>query len=226
MAVILIIEDEKEMIRGLKDLLEYEQHEIITALEGQSGLAKFEKHLPDLVILDMMLPDMDGMSVCSRIRKSHHLIPILVLSARGQEHDIVLALEAGADDYVKKPFSVAELVARINALLRRTQKPLEKEDTLRIGDKEVDPGRFILRNQEQEIPLTYYEVEILKLLFQNRKQCVSRETIYRKVWGMEGDPSNRTVDNFVAKIRKKIEMDHKHPKYLITVYGKGYKLLD
>jgi len=226
MAVILIIEDEKEMVRGLRDLLEYEQHEIITAGEGQSGLVKFEKNLPDLVILDMMLPDMDGMAVCARIRKSHHLVPILVLSARGQEHDIVLALEAGADDYVKKPFSVAELVARINALLRRTQQPLQNGEAIRVGDKDIDTVRFILRNQEQEVPLTYYEVEILKLLFQNRQQCVSRETIFRKVWGLEGDPSNRTVDNFIAKIRKKLELDHKHPKHLITVYGKGYKLLD
>lgn len=214
------------MVRGLRDLLEYEQHEIITASEGHSGVVKFEKYLPDLVILDMMLPDMDGMTVCSRIRKAHHLVPILVLSARGQEHDIVLALEAGADDYVKKPFSVAELVARINALLRRTQQPLQKEEPIPIGDKHIDTVRFVLRHQDQEVPLTYYEVEILRLLFQNKQQCVSRETIFRKVWGLEGDPSNRTVDNFIAKIRKKIEMDHKHPKHLITVYGKGYKLLD
>jgi len=225
MPTILIVEDEKDMARGLRDLLEYENHRVIIAEDGQSAINKYKKILPDIVVLDMMLPDMDGMNVCREIRKTSTVVPILVLSARGQEHDIVRAFEAGADDYVKKPFSVAELIARINAVLRRIQIPLENSNIITIGKKEIDTGRFLLTDGRKEIPLTFYEVEIIKLLYLNREQAVGRDTIYKKVWGIEGDSNNRTVDNFIAKIRKKIEDDSKRPKHLITAYGKGYKLI-
>ena len=225
MALILIVEDEKDMIRGLTDLLEYENHRVIAADEGSKALALHEEASPDLVILDMMLPDMDGLRVCQKIREKDRFVPILVLSARGMEHDIVHALEVGVDDYVKKPFSVAELIARINAILRRANSKEDVLESIQIGSKIIDPNRYILFDGKSEIHLSHYEVEILKVLFNSVNQCVERDVLFKKVWGFEGEPNNRTVDNFIVKLRKKIEDDQKQPRHLITVYGKGYKLI-
>lgn len=225
MARILIVEDEREMARGLKDLLEYEQHDVLLAREGREALAMFRSGTPDLVLLDLMLPDMDGMDVCRGIRKENATVPVVMLTARGQEHDIVRGFEAGADDYVTKPFSVAELLARIKAIIRRIQIPIEGNKILIIGPNQIDTGTFVLRRGRMEIPLTFYEVEILKYLHLNRNQPVSREVLYRKVWGLASDPTSRTVDNFIAKLRKKIELNQKKPEHLITVYGKGYKMV-
>ncbi len=225
MATILIVEDEPEMARGLRDLLEYEHHQVLLASDGAAGLRLFRQHSPDLAILDLMLPDMDGLDVCRQIRVKNGRAPILMLTARGQEHDIVRGFEAGVDDYVTKPFSVAELLARVRALLRRGQILPAGGQELVIGDNVIDTDKFVLRRDGEEIPLTFYEVEILKLLFTSQNQPVHRDTIFKKIWGMESDPTNRTVDNFIAKIRKKIEADQKKPRHLITVYGMGYKLI-
>lgn len=225
MATILIVEDEPEMARGLRDLLEYEHHQILLASDGAAGLRLFRQHSPDLAILDLMLPDMDGLDVCRQIRVKNGRAPILMLTARGQEHDIVRGFEAGVDDYVTKPFSVAELLARVRALLRRGQILPAGGQELVIGDNVIDTDKFVLRRGGKEVPLTFYEVEILKLLFASQNQPVHRDTIFKKIWGMESDPTNRTVDNFIAKIRKKIEADQKKPRHLITVYGMGYKLI-
>lgn len=225
MATILIVEDEPEMARGLRDLLEYEHHQVLLAADGATGLRLFRQHSPDLAILDLMLPDMDGLDVCRQIRAKNGRAPILMLTARGQEHDIVRGFEAGVDDYVTKPFSVAELLARVRALLRRGQILPAGGQELVIGDNVIDTDKFVLRRGGKEVPLTFYEVEILKLLFASQNQPVHRDTIFKKIWGMESDPTNRTVDNFIAKIRKKIEADQKKPRHLITVYGMGYKLI-
>jgi DNA-binding response OmpR family regulator len=225
MATILIVEDEPEMARGLRDLLEYEHHQVLLAADGATGLRLFRQHSPDLAILDLMLPDMDGLDVCRQIRAKNGRAPILMLTARGQEHDIVRGFEAGVDDYVTKPFSVAELLARVRALLRRGQIHPAGGQELVIGENVIDTDKFVLRRGGDEIPLTFYEVEILKLLFASQNQPVHRDTIFKKIWGMESDPTNRTVDNFIAKIRKKIEADQKKPRHLITVYGMGYKLI-
>jgi len=225
LAVVLIVEDEKEMARGLKDLLEYEHQAVHLAPDGQTALQLFQKHSPDLVLLDLMLPDMDGLDVCRAIRKTHPRTPILMLTARSMEHDIIRGFEAGVDDYVTKPFSVAQLLARVKALLRRTQPSTQSTHQIRIGANFVDIDKFLLRRGTEEIPLTFYEVEILKLLSAHQNEPVHRDTIFRKVWSMTSDPTNRTVDNFIVKLRKKIEDDQKKPQHLITVYGLGYKLV-
>lgn len=225
MATVLIVEDEKEMARGLKDLLEFEKYSVVLAPDGKTGLKLYGQSSPDLVLLDRMLPDMDGIDVCRSIRQKNQHIPILMLTARGQEHDVVRGFEAGADDYVAKPFSVAQLLARIRALLRRGKMASGAPQQFRVGDKSVDTDTFVLRDGETEIPLTFYEVEILKLLYAHPNQNVSRESILKLVWGVDADPTNRTVDNFIAKLRKKLEKDQKKPQHLITVYGTGYKLI-
>lgn len=225
MAKVLIVEDEREMARGLKDLLEFEQLQVILARDGQTGHRLFHEHQPDLVLLDLMLPDMDGMDVCRKIREKNSQTPILMLTARGQEHDIIRGFEAGADDYVTKPFSVAQLLARVRALLRRGQSPIKECRNFALGQVFIDTGNFVLRKGKTEIALTFYEIEILKLLYLHQNQPVSRDTILQRVWGIESDPANRTVDNFIAKLRKKIEEDQKRPRHLITVYGLGYKLV-
>jgi two-component system alkaline phosphatase synthesis response regulator PhoP len=225
MATILIVEDEREMARGLRDLLEFEHHQILLAPDGATALRLFQQRSPDLVVLDLMLPDMDGMDVCRQIRARNGRVPILMLTARGQEHDIVRGFEAGVDDYVTKPFSVAELLARVRALIRRSQLHPAGGQEVSIGDIVIDTDQFVMRRGAVETPLTFYEVEILKLLYANQNQPVHRDTIFKKIWGMESDPTNRTVDNFIAKLRKKIETDQKKPRHLITVYGMGYKLI-
>jgi len=226
MAKVLIIEDEKEMAGGLKDLLEYENHYVAIAEDGRRGLELYRREQPDILILDLMLPDMDGFEVCKEIRKDDRKMPILMLTARSLEQDIVRGFEAGADDYVTKPFSVAELLARINAILRRASLKSEEDNRIiAIGECSIDTGKMVLKRGKEEIPLTFYEVEILKYMYDNKNQALSRESIYQNVWGVERDPTNRTVDNFIVKLRKKIEKDQKKPQYLITVYGLGYKLL-
>jgi len=225
MATILIVEDEFEMARGLKDLLEFESHRVILAEDGASGLRLIKSLEPNLIVLDLMLPDMDGYEVCRQVRSENSRVPILMLTARGQEHDVIRGFEAGVDDYVTKPFSVAQLLARVKALLRRSQAPETDTQKFQIGSYWVDCNTFDLRSGQEHIPLTYYEVEILKLLHQHQNQPVSRDAIFQKVWGMAADPTNRAVDNFIAKLRKKIETDQKNPQHLITVYGTGYKLI-
>mgnify|MGYP000895708546 CR=1 FL=1 len=225
MATILIVEDELEMARGLRDLLEFESHRVMLAEDGASGLRLSRSLEPDLIVLDLMLPDMDGYEVCRQVRSQNSRVPILMLTARGQEHDVIRGFEAGVDDYVTKPFSVAQLLARIKALLRRSQAPAADTQKFQIGSWWVDCDTFSLRCGQEQTPLTYYEVEILKLLHHHQNQPVSRDTIFQKVWGMAADPTNRAVDNFIAKLRKKIEADQKNPQHLITVYGMGYKLI-
>lgn len=221
---VLVVEDEREMLRGLRDLLESEGYEVLTADGGRAALERFADTRPDLVILDLMLPDLDGIEVCRRIRALDHRTPVLMLTARTLEHDTVVGFEAGADDYVAKPFSVSVLLARARALLRRRGGE-PAGDLLRIGPWSLDTGRFTLGREGRETPLTFYEVEVLKLLHAHAREALSRDWIFRRVWDMECDAGNRTVDNFIVKLRKKLEDDRKRPRYLITVYGKGYKLV-
>lgn len=222
---VLIVEDESEMARGLYDLLEYENLEPEISPDAKTALEKTRHASYDLVILDLMLPDMDGLKLCQILRATKNTLPILMLTARGMDYDIVRGLEAGADDYVTKPFSVAQLMARIRALLRRTNQEKAERVTLEFGNCSLDTSNFILLKGKEEIQLTYYEVELIKLLYCNLNQPVSREMVLNKIWGIDSEPTNRTVDNFIAKLRKKIEDDPKRPKNLITIYGLGYKLV-
>jgi len=223
---ILIVEDEPDIVRGLTDALEFESFEVISTGLGRDGVRAMKERAADLVILDLMLPDLNGYQVCEEIRAFNQVVPIIILTARGQESDKVRGLDAGADDYVTKPFSIAELLARINAIFRRLLKAgMNGEELLKIGKCQINVKKHTLTRARKEEPLTFYEVELLKLLFERKEQPVSRDEILDKIWGIEAYPSNRTVDNFIVKLRKKVEDDQKEPRHILTVYGFGYKLV-
>jgi DNA-binding response OmpR family regulator len=223
MPTILIIEDEAEMARGLKDILEFEGYEVETAGNGTDGLQAVNRKEPDCIILDLMLPDIGGYQVCEQIRKKLNT-PILMLTAKSQDHDKIRGFKLGADDYLTKPFSLGELLARVMALLRRRSQYAQNADLVRIGSNEVDVKHFIIRRGGVEHSMSHYEVELLKLLYSHADQPVTRDEILDKVWGTEKFPTNRTVDNFIVKLRKKIEEDYKNPRHILTIYGVGYKL--
>jgi DNA-binding response OmpR family regulator len=222
---ILVIEDEPHIVLGLTDALEFEGFTVVSASRGKDGvvLAKHEK--PDAVLLDLMLPDTNGFTVCQELRRWDAFVPIVMLTARGQEVDKIRGLDAGADDYVTKPFSVGELIARMRAIFRRTARPAESgPEIFPIGPVSVNlTAQAIVRGSRSE-PLSFYEVELLRLLHERSGQPVSREEILQKIWGLEAQPSNRTVDNFIVKLRKKLERSPDKPEHILTVYGYGYKL--
>jgi DNA-binding response OmpR family regulator len=220
---ILIIEDEVEMARGLKDILEFEGYEVETAGNGTDGLQAVNRKEPDCIILDLMLPDISGYQVCEQVRKKLNT-PILMLTAKSQDHDKIRGFKLGADDYLTKPFSLGELLARVMALLRRRSQYGLNADIVRVGSNEVDVKHFIVRRDGAEHSMSHYEVELFKLLYSHVNQPVTRDEILDKVWGTEKFPTNRTVDNFIVKLRKKIEEDYKNPRHILTIYGVGYKL--
>jgi DNA-binding response OmpR family regulator len=222
---VLVIEDEPDIVRGLKDALEFEDYEVFAAFEGKDGVRLAKERSPDLVILDLMLPDVNGYQVCVEIRGFNSVVPIIILTARGLESDKIRGLEAGADDYVTKPFSVGELLARIRAIFRRMSRVPAGGETFRIGDATIDVKKQTVTIGRRSQPLTFYEVELLKLLHERAEQPVSRDEMLDKIWGVEAYPTNRTVDNFVVKLRRKLEDDTKKPKHILTVYGQGYKLV-
>ncbi len=224
MQTILVIEDENEMARGLKDMLEFEGYAVATVGSGNDGLQAISRGEPDCVILDLMLPDLNGYQVCEEIRRQKRRVPILMLTAKAQDYDKIRGLEVGADDYMTKPFSVGELLARVKALLRRSVDYARVVEVALVGDREVDVKHFRVRHGQKEHTLSHYEVELFKLLYANANQPVTRDEILEKVWGTENYPTNRTVDNFIVKLRKKIEDDYKNPKHILTIYGVGYKL--
>jgi DNA-binding response OmpR family regulator len=224
MQKILIIEDEDEMARGLKDIFEFEGYEVAAVGTGKEGLQAIGSRPPDCVILDLMLPDLNGYQVCEDIRNKKCRVPILMLTAKAQDYDKIRGLEVGADDYMTKPFSVGELLARVKALLRRSVEYVRDVDVVRVGACEIDVKHFRIRRGNREYSLSNYEVELFKLLYANANHPVTRDEILEKVWSTENYPTNRTVDNFIVKLRKKIEEDYKNPKHILTIYGVGYKL--
>jgi DNA-binding response OmpR family regulator len=172
-----------------------------------------------------MLPDVNGFTVCEEIRSFQPTVPIIMLTARSQETDKIRGLESGADDYVTKPFSVGELVARINAMFRRLHRGPQPDDTIKIGDVTIFPRRHELVRNKRTEALSFYEVEIVRLLHERAGQPVSREEILEKIWGVSAHSTTRSVDNFVVKLRKKIEDNASHPRHIVTIYGTGYKLV-
>jgi DNA-binding response OmpR family regulator len=218
---ILVVEDEADILRGLRDNLAYEGWRVLTAADGEKGLALALKEKPDLVILDWMLPGMDGLAVCRELRARGAMTPVVFLTARGQEVDRVLGLEMGADDYVTKPFSVRELMARVKAILRRAAGMAARPSKFSLGDLEVDADAFTAKRGKKNIELGRYEAEILRLLWHKKGQVVARNDILNEVWGVDAYPTDRTVDNYIVKLRQKIEKDPKNPKLLITVHGAG-----
>jgi DNA-binding response OmpR family regulator len=223
---ILIIEDEKELISGLKLNLDFEGYDVIWALDGEEGLNKALKEAPDLILLDIMLPKKDGLDVCRDLRRQNVTIPIIMLTAKGEEVDKVVGLEIGADDYITKPFSVKELLARVKAHLRR-EKREEKDvpSVYRFDDVEIDFIHFKVKRKKKEFDLTSLEVEILKYLIAHRGEVVTREALLDKIWGYERYPSTRTIDNHILKLRKKLQDDPVRAKYIFSVYGEGYRFM-
>jgi DNA-binding response OmpR family regulator len=223
---ILIIEDEPHIVLGLRDALEFEGFRVVSAGNGKDGvsLAKHEK--PDAVLLDLMLPDVNGYKVCEDLRRWSPFVPIIMLTARSQEVDKIRGLDAGADDYVTKPFSVGELIARIRAIFRRASRaPGAAPEAVAIGKATVSLTAQSLTVGGKSQQLSFYEVEIVRLLHEREGQPVSREEILSKIWGLEANTTNRTVDNFIVKLRKKIEDQPDKPQHILTVYGYGYKLV-
>jgi len=223
---VLVIEDEADIRRALRDNLSFEGYRVLEAGNGEAGLAAALKEKPDLVLLDWMLPGMDGLAVCRELRARGSMIPGVFLTARGQEIDRVLGLEIGADDYVTKPFSVRELLARVKAILRRASGASNRPGRFRIGDLDVDAEGFVARRGKKEIPLGRFEAEILRLLAHRKGAAVPRNDILAEIWGVEAYPTDRTVDNYIVKLRQKIEKDPRNPRLLLTVHGVGYKLVD
>jgi two-component system alkaline phosphatase synthesis response regulator PhoP len=225
-AKILIIEDEPDMARGLEDNLRFEGYEVLVEADGLSGLDRALSDPVDLILLDLMLPKMPGYEVCKALRARGNDTPILMLTAKGQEIDKVLGLELGADDYVTKPFSLRELLARVHALLRRRGASADQpENTYSFGDVVLDFKHYRATKAGEEIELTPKEFEILRHFIAHRGQTVNRSELLDKVWGIEDYPTSRTVDNHILKLRKKIEKDPANPNFIITVHGLGYKFL-
>jgi DNA-binding response OmpR family regulator len=221
---ILLIEDEPHIVLGLTDALEFEGFNIGCAETGQAGINEARRLPPDAIVLDLMLPDKNGYQVCEEIRRFNPSVPILMLTARSQESDKIRGLDAGADDYMTKPFGVGELVARLRALFRRMERRAPVE-SFAIGGAFVDlSGQSILVDGVQH-ELRGYEVELLRFLHERAGQAISREEILDRVWGVDATPTNRTIDNFIVKLRKKIEPKPDAPQHILTVYGYGYKLM-
>ena len=227
MKKILVVEDDRAILRGLKDNLEFESYEVLTAEDGERGFAVLKETRPDLVILDLMLPKMSGYELCRKVRKEGLTTPVLMLTARGEEKDRVAGLDQGADDYVTKPFSVPELLARIRALIRRVDlaKTGDLPAELRFDDVAIDFKRFEARKAGKVIEMSRKEFGILRLLAARRGEVVERSELLDEVWGYDQFPTTRTVDNHIALLRGKLEDDPGHPRRLITVYGVGYRLV-
>ncbi|HYP90093.1 MAG TPA: response regulator transcription factor [Polyangiaceae bacterium] len=220
---ILVVEDEPQLALGLKDALEFEGFRVLTCGNGRRGVELAQAERPDAVLLDLMLPDINGYQVCEELRRTDPVVPILMLTAKSQEADKIRGLDAGADDYVTKPFSVGELVARIRAIFRRTARPSQVQ-AFKVGEATVNLSAHTLSRGSSTESLSFYEVELLRLLHERVGQPVSRDEILNKIWGLEATPSNRTIDNFIVKLRRKIERSPDKPEHILTVYGFGYKL--
>jgi DNA-binding response OmpR family regulator len=223
MSRILIIEDDAAILRGVADNLRFEAHEVLTASDGEAGYRAIREHRPDLVILDLMLPRMSGYEVCRKARSDGVSIPILMLTARGEESDRVLGLDLGADDYLAKPFGIRELLARVRALLRRGAAVHPLPDTLQFGDVQLDFLRYEARRGDRPVELTRKEFGIVRFLAARPGEVVTREEMLREVWGDHGEPTTRTVDNHLATLRAKLEPIPSEPRHFLTVHGVGYK---
>lgn len=229
MARILIIEDDPAIVRGLKDTLEDESYEVLTAADGKDGYEKIVRGKPDLIVLDLMLPKLDGFDLCRRVRSEGIPTSILILTARGAEADRIKGLDLGGDDYVVKPFSLLELLARVRALLRRpppaSAAAKDRTSILEFGDVVIDFRRFEARKAGRALEMSRKEYGILRCLASRAGVVVTRDELLDEVWGINSYPTTRTVDNHMSMIRAKIEDNPAEPKYLITVHGVGYKLV-
>jgi two-component system alkaline phosphatase synthesis response regulator PhoP len=222
---VLIVEDDDAMAVALQDGFEYEGFDVRLARDGEAGLEGARAQDPDLIILDVMLPKMSGLDVCKEIREAGSPVPIIMLTARGQEVDKVLGLRLGADDYMTKPFSFLELMARVEALMRRAGRFSEAQKRVQFGDVEIDFATYEATKGGQELALSPREFEILAHFVERRGKAVTREDLLQAVWGYGNGSVTRTVDMHIAKLRKKIECDPHEPRHIVTVHRVGYKFL-
>lgn len=222
---ILIVEDEEAIRFLLRQNLEYEGYEVLEAADGEAGLKATETESPDLVLLDLMLPRMSGMEVCKRLRATGNAVPIIMLTARGQQMDKVIGLKTGADDYITKPFDILELTARIEALLRRTGRAVDSATEFTLRDLKIDFRANVIHGPDGETELTKVESQLLRYFVHHQGKVLSREQIMEDVWGHEYLLSTRTIDTHVTHLRKKIEAQPAEPKHIVTVHRVGYKFI-
>jgi two-component system alkaline phosphatase synthesis response regulator PhoP len=225
METVLIIEDDPAITIGLKKNLKYEGYEVMTVSDGQRGLEMAVDKRPDLIVLDVMLPNMSGFEICKTLKKNEVDIPIIIISAKDQEIDKIMGLDLGADDYMTKPFSVRELVARINAVLRRKKRYERDIDAFQFGDVAVDFIARTVNRSQKLLDLSPREFDLLTYFIKHPNQVLERRQILNKVWGYDYYGTARTIDNFVTKLRQKVEPDAERPTYLMTVRGIGYKFV-
>lgn len=223
MTRVLVVEDDPSILRGIADNLVFEGYEVLTASDGEIGQRLLHDERPDLVILDLMLPKLSGYELCRRVRKEGISTPIIMVTARGEETDRILGLDVGADDYVTKPFSVGELLARVRALLRRADRSRGQPHEIRFGDARVDFRTYQAERAGQPVELTPKEFAVLRYLAGRPSEVVRRDTLLEDVWGYESEITTRTVDNHIAALRAKLETDPRSPRHFVTVHGVGYK---
>jgi len=225
MTKILIVEDEPNMVAGLRDNFEFEGYEVVSAYNGAEGLERALAESPDLVLLDVMMPKMSGLDVCKQLKAKRPSIPIIMLTARGQEVDKVVGLELGADDYVTKPFSIRELIARVKAVLRRSRTLPKEHDRYSFGDADVNLHACRVTRGGKEIELSAIEFELLKYFICHAGEVLTRDRLLEEVWGYDSYPSTRTVDAHLVRVRQKLEPDPEQPHFFLTVHGMGYRFV-
>jgi len=225
MAKILIVEDEPNMVAGLRDNFEFEGYQVITAGDGVAGLERALAESTDLVILDVMMPRMSGLDVCKQLKAKRPSIPIIMLTARGQEVDKVVGLELGADDYVTKPFSIRELLARVKAVLRRSRVAPRTNEKYAFGEVEVNVRSCQVLRKGQAIEFSSKEFELLKYFLIHTGETLSRDRLLEDVWGYDRFPTTRTVDAHIVRLRQKVEPKPEEPRFILTVHGTGYKFV-
>jgi two-component system alkaline phosphatase synthesis response regulator PhoP len=225
MTRILIVEDEPNMVAGLRDNFEFEGYEVITAPDGVAGLERALSETPDLVILDVMMPRMSGLDVCKQLKAKRPTLPIIMLTARGQEVDKVVGLELGADDYVTKPFSIRELLARVKAVLRRSTTAPKEQESFSFGEVEVNLKSCQVSRAGKELDFSSKEFELLKYFLCHPGEALSRDRLLEEVWGYDRFPTTRTVDAHIVRLRQKVELRPEEPRFILTVHGTGYKFV-
>lgn len=224
---ILVVDDEEHIVELIKFNLEKNGYKVLVAYDGEEALKKAEKEIPNLIVLDLMLPVIDGIDVCKKLKMSEKTldIPIIMLTAKGEETDKILGLEMGADDYITKPFSVRELVARIKAVLRRSKDSSnKKQEVIKIDDIEINIEKHEVIRDDEKLELTLKEFELLRILSENRGKVLSRNFLLDEVWGYDYYGETRTVDVHIRHLRRKLKDDNKNTKYIETVRGIGYKM--
>ncbi len=222
---LLIIEDEEKMASGLKDFFEFSNFSVEISHNCKFAIKLFKKYLFDAVILDLMLPDCDGLELCKKIKEDSPKTPVIILTAKGREIDVIRGFESGGDDYVKKPFSLNELLARVKAAIKRSELLLPTPSEFKFSNFIFDSKRCVLKKGKKTYTLTYLESELLKYFLLNQNKVITREELLKEIWKIIPEPENRYIDNYISKLRKKIEDDIKKPKHILTIYGQGYKFV-